>query len=228
MTGCAFSKKKTSSFLNEAKGKAPYDAIIVPGVPFKGEHWSDIMKYRVQWSFYLLDNQYSNNVIYSGGAVYTPYSESKIMAEYAKVYGIDPQRIFTDTLAEHSTENVYYSYRLAKEQGFEKIALATDQYQAKLLRRMIKHFELPVDLLPIVVDTMKTKEFDSLYINPAPALKPNFVSIKDRESFFTRLGGTFGKHLIFYEEDLPKEKMIKKYRKKGRLIESPQGESVLN
>jgi len=37
----------------------PFDAIIVPGVPYDGENWSGTMKIRVHWSKYLYDQGYT-------------------------------------------------------------------------------------------------------------------------------------------------------------------------
>ena len=87
------------------------------------------MRYRVLWSKFLIDKGYANNVIYSGSAVYSPFVESKIMALYGKELGIPEQNIFTEEKAEHSTENLFYSYEIAKQMGFIKIALATDPFQ---------------------------------------------------------------------------------------------------
>ena len=53
----------------------------------------------------------AKNVMFSGSAVYTPYYESKIMALYAEAIGIPKERIYIETEAEHSTENIFYSYR---------------------------------------------------------------------------------------------------------------------
>ncbi|MBI9052936.1 MAG: YdcF family protein [Bacteroidales bacterium] len=122
-----------SSFYSEAKSpeekikvifkNAPYDAIIVPGVPYKDEYWSKILLGRIYWSNYLYKNGITKNIIYSGSAVYTPYIEAEIMAMYGKALGIPPENIYTETNAEHSVENVYYSFQIAQKLGFKKIAL---------------------------------------------------------------------------------------------------------
>lgn len=217
-SGCAFSKKKSRSLYKKAQANAPYHAIIVPGVPFDGVKWSPTMKNRVLWSYYLYENGITENIIYSGGAVYTKYSEAKIMAAYGKALGIPASNIFLDTLAEHSSENIYYSYLVAKKNGLKKIAFATDPFQAKSLKGMINKLELPIDLIPLIVDTISHANYPEPSINGQGAIEDNFVSIKERESFFYRLKGTFGKQILFYEEDLPNERTIKKYRKQGRLM----------
>lgn len=216
-SSCAFSKKQSKSLYQKAETKAPYDAIIVPGVPFEGETWSPIMRWRVFWSYYLYKNGITKNIIYSGGSVYTEYTEAKIMAAYGKALGIPASNIFLDTLAEHSSENVYYSYLVAKKNGFKKIALATDPFQSKLVKGLIRKLELPIDLIPFTTDLLGNSNYPEPSINPEVAMVKNFVSIKERESFFKRLKGTLGKQIIYYEEDLPNERMRKKFRKKGRV-----------
>lgn len=219
LSSCAFSKKKSQAYFEIAQNHAPYDAIIVPGVPHDGVSWSQTMQVRVLWANYLYQKGMTKNIVFSGGAVYSQYSEAKIMAEYGKAMGIPAKNIFVDTMAEHSTENVYYSYRVAKEQGFSKIALATDPYQAKSLKGMIKKLELPIDLIPILFDTVQTLPHDEPQINPEIAIEDPFVPITERESFFTRLRGTMGQQIMWHEEDLPSPKKVKKMRRKGRLVE---------
>lgn len=86
---------------------------------------------------------------------------------------------------------------------------------------MIKKLELPIDLIPIIIDTLKTIERPEPKIDVRVCVQDPFISIKDRESFFTRLKGTMGGHIIWHEEDLPNEKMIAKFKRKGRLIPKP-------
>ena len=85
---------------------APFDAIIIPGIPYEGRGWDSVMKARVLWSWILYKNGIAKNVIYSGAAVYTPYVEARIMGLYGEKLGIPAEHIFFDTLARHSTENV--------------------------------------------------------------------------------------------------------------------------
>src|SRR5947207_556375 len=124
---------KIQKRLFRAIEKQQFDVIIVPGMPFQNNQWRGIMKERVYWSKYLYDKGIAKNVIYSGAAVYSPYYEGKIMALYAEALGIPKEHIYSEIKAEHSTENIYYSYKLAKKLGFKRIALASDAFQTKLL-----------------------------------------------------------------------------------------------
>jgi len=207
MSGCSvFYPGMYETFENGLENQ-PYDAIIVPGVPFEGESWSSIMKIRVHWSYYLYQKGYTKNIIYSGGAVYTPYVEAKVMSLYGKALGIPDQRIFTEERAEHSTENVYYSYKMAQDLGFKNIALATDIFQLNNLRSFIQKYNLDVKLLPIVFDTLATLNRYEPAIEASIALTDTltFIPLPERESFFKRLQGTLGNNIEFEEEDLVDE-----------------------
>src|SRR5436190_21832411 len=128
---CSFSSKTTLKYFKKAE-KQQYEMIAVPGVPFRGSDWDSTMKARVYWSKYLYDRGIAKNIMYSGSAVYTPYYEAKVMALYAIALGIDSVHVFTETKAEHSTENIYYSYKKARKMGFQNIALASDPFQTKM------------------------------------------------------------------------------------------------
>jgi uncharacterized SAM-binding protein YcdF (DUF218 family) len=191
---CSFSSRATKRLFDKASSKS-YDVIIVPGAPFEDSLWGRTVKGRVYWSKFLFDKGISKNIMYSGSSVYTPYYEAVIMALYAEAIGIPAEHIFTETKAEHSTENIIYSYKKAKQLGFEKIAVASDPFQTKLLRRYIrKRVSKEIDLIPFVVDTLK--KIEPLMIDPVIehqlALDKDFVSLKQREGFWKRLRGTRG------------------------------------
>lgn len=222
LSSCALIQKKSAEKLSQVQeNNISYDAIIVPGCPFDGSEWSTTMKARVHWSVYLFNKGFTKNIIYSGSSVYSPYSESKIMALYAEQMGIPKENILIENDAEHSTENVYYSLQVAKKHGLNNnIALATDPFQSNSLNSFIRSHQLPIDQVPILFDTIAKMKSIEPKIDPIEAYSLNFKSIKDREGVFKRISGTFGKNIIWYEEDLNSEKLIKKYAAQGRLIKS--------
>ena len=179
-----------------AEGKS-YDMIVVPGFPFPEDslQWGWIMQGRVYWAKFLYDKGIAKNVMFSGSAVYTPYYEGKIMALYAEAIGIPKEHIFTETKAEHSTENLYYSYQKAKQLGFKTIALASDPYQSKQLR-LFAHLRLSrhIGIIPFVIDTLKQiePEMKNPEIDYTRAFKENFVPLPERESQWKRMKGTLG------------------------------------
>lgn len=197
LVSCSFSSQKAREILIQSQSKT-YDAIIVPGVPFEEGKWSDVMKIRVYWSKYLYDKGMAKNIIYSGSAVYSPYYEAEIMALYAIELGIPKEHIFTEKKAEHSTENVYYSTKFGRNLGFKKIALATDTYQAKMLKRFISNtMNGEIDILPVVYDSL-TVLSPTMYTPNIPfekAFKEEFISITEREGFWKRLNGTWGNNI---------------------------------
>jgi uncharacterized SAM-binding protein YcdF (DUF218 family) len=203
LTGCVFFRPSPSKLLARAKKAQPYDVIIVPGVPFEGKTWSRTMKGRVIWSNHLIKQGIAKNVIYSGGAVYTPYVEAKIMALYGEALGIPKENIFVETQAQHSTENIYYSYQMAKALGFTKIAVASDPFQSALLMGFTKRrFKLPIAHIPFVIDTLATMDdladpvilADSAYVS-------NFKSIVETQSKWKRFKGTMGRQIAFEKEE---------------------------
>ncbi len=169
--------------------------IVVPGFPLEDGKWSATMKDRVFWSKFLYEKGIARNVMYSGSAVYSPYREAEIMAMYGEKLGIPKENIYTEIKAEHSTENIYYSFKKAKKLGFSTIALASDPFQTKMLRRFTRKIvSKDVAFIPIVYDTIQPLDagipdpvidFEKAYVN-------DFKSITEKEGLFKRLRGTRG------------------------------------
>jgi len=199
LNGCSFSAKTSQRYYKKASTGC-YDMIAVPGVPFTETGWDSTMKARIYWSKHLFDKGIAKNIMYSGSSVYSPYYEAEIMALYAITIGIPKENVFTETKAQHSTENLYYVYLKSKKMGFTHIALATDPFQAKQLKRFARlRINKNVGLIPIVFDTLK--KMQPFMINPKidyqKAYNSNFVSLKSRESFWKRLKGTMGKNIDY-------------------------------
>jgi len=195
---CIFMMSCASGRLyRRAVADKPYDAIIVPGVPFNGKHWDFKMKGRVIWADYLIRQGIARHVIFSGGAVYTPYVEANVMALYAHALGMPDSCIYTEEKAEHSTENVYYSYQMAKKLGFTKIALATDPYQSNMLKGFIKAHQLPVTRIPFRIKILMKIDDVHPLIDATPAKVQHFKPITETQSRRYRRNGTKGKNIVF-------------------------------
>jgi uncharacterized SAM-binding protein YcdF (DUF218 family) len=191
---CVYHPRTSRSLMNEPHAKR-FDAVIVPGYPFSDGKWNWIMKGRIYWAKFLYDTGIAENIIFSGGAVYTPYIEAEIMAMYAEEIGIDRRHIFTETMAQHSTENVYYSYKKARKLGFKKIALASDPFQTKMLKGFIrKKLNDDVHILPFIPDTLKLLEpvMTDPEIDYNRAYVSNFRTLKKKQSWLERFRGTLG------------------------------------
>lgn len=192
LTHCSFSRYAKRSY-ERAMREKPFDVIIVPGVPYERENTTSIMTMRVLWAKQLYDSGVARNIIFSGSAVYSPYVEGIAMKVIADSLGIPSDHTFSETMAEHSTENVYYSWKMAKEMGFKKIALSTDPFQARLLGRFLKKFTPGVRTIPIVFDRLDIEGKTLPEIDISSAFVAGFVSIREREGFWERFRGTMGK-----------------------------------
>ena len=200
-SGCLFFRPSPGKLYKRAVKNGPYDVIIVPGFPYDGKEWNSTMKGRVVWACYLVKKGIAKNIIFSGGAVYTPYVEAKVMALYAEETGIKKDQILIETQAEHSTENIYYSYLLAKKNGFTKIAVASDPFQSSILMGFTKRkFELPIAHIPFVIDSLMHIKDVNFQINADSAKVQNFKSIIETQSKWYRFKGTLGKNIKFEKE----------------------------
>ncbi len=201
LSACATFRPHAGELFKSAINNQPYDVIIVPGNPFNGIRWDTIMKGRIIWANYLFQKGYAKNIIFSGGAVYTPYTEAKIYALYAEALGVPKEHIFIEDRAEHSTENVYYSTQLAKKLGFKKIAVATDTYQSpRLMGFTGRRISKDIDFIPFIADTLKKINGVNPLINASSAKVENFHSIVETQSKWYRLRGTLGKHIKYEKE----------------------------
>lgn len=201
LSSCTFFRPGPTKLYSLALKAAPFDVIIVPGVPFDGSKWSMAMKGRVIWADYLYKQGIAKNIIFSGGAVYSPYVEGKIMALYAEALGTPKEHVFIEDKAEHSTENIYNSYLLARKLGFTKIAVASDPFQSNLLMRFTKRrFKLPITHIPYLISTLSTIDDVDPAIDPVSAFVENFKSIVETQSKWHRFRGTRGKNIKFEEE----------------------------
>ncbi len=179
--------------LRKAKLQKPYDVVIIPGFPYNKDSMTFVIQNRVYWALYLYQKGFAKNFIFSGSAVYTPYVEATIMAMYAQQIGIPAEHIFIETQAEHSTENLYFSYRLAEKKGFKSIALATEVAQSSFIKSNNDHrTKFQLDFIPIVYDSLLTFTKLSPDINQDSAFVKDFVSLPDREGGWKRLKGTRG------------------------------------
>lgn len=198
LSACIVPKKGPRKALAKARVMAPFDALIVPGVPFRNGAWDSVMKMRVIWSWVLYKNGYVKNVIYSGAAVYSPYKEAVVMGLYGQKLGIPAEHIYYDTTAKHSTENVYYSYLVARKLGFKTLALGTDPFQSFLLKGFTRRrFGTLIFHLPVLSDSLVVYNNLNPDINPKPARVKDWTGITHSQSFFRRFRGTLGRDIDF-------------------------------
>ncbi len=195
---CMLYNIQANSMYNNNIKNQPFDAVIVPGIPYNGKQWDDVMKMRVLWATYLYKQGITKHIIFSGSAVYTHFIESEIMRQYAIALGVDSNDIVVETKAEHSSENVYFSYLLAREKVWTNVALATDLVQTQMVRTFIAKNNIPVSLLPAKISILKKLSVpDNIRIDTMSAYVPYFKSITNEQSQHFRWRGTQGKNIDF-------------------------------
>lgn len=202
LQGCLLFKPSPEKMTRKALAKhKQYDAIIVPGYQFIEPVWNNVLQMRLIWAKHLYDRGFTKKIITSGSSVYTPFVEAKIMCEYLVAMGVPREDIIIEDKAEHSTENLWYGYKLARKKGFNSVALASDPFQSKMLWRFAKRkTKGEVKFLPVLLDTLRTLPHDTPTINYSALKVPDFVPITERESKWKRFLGTLGWN-IKYKED---------------------------
>jgi hypothetical protein len=193
INACSLIKHHPGKYYKKAKLES-YDVAIVPGYPFGGEHWNDVIKYRLLWAKHLYEKKLVKNFVFSGSAVNTKYNEGFIMAMYAYKMGIAKENIFIEPYAEHSSENIYYSLKICKEQGFRKIAVATDPIQSFLLTNYVDRIKnIQVDYLILQPRFIREHKFyDEPSINSTLAIEEGFVPLKERKNYWQRKKASLG------------------------------------
>ena len=196
-SSCFFLGPSPKKRLQKVYELKPVDVAIVPGLPLYHGQWDTLLKARMLWSEFLIKRGYVSKVLYSGNAVYTPWVEGPSMALLAQQLGIDTSNILIDTIAEHSTENLYYGYLLAKQRGYKTIAVATDPFQCAMLHKFVKkHFkDETIYFLPIVYDSIKARTPIEVTIDTNLTKKKNFRSLEERQGYKDRMKGTRGKKI---------------------------------
>jgi uncharacterized SAM-binding protein YcdF (DUF218 family) len=205
ITNACGSQKYARKEYEKAKKEAPYDVIIVTGLPYgTAQEPGLIFTARMLWSKYLFDHHITKNIIYSGAAVSTPYYEGKLMKIMADSMGIPSDHTFSEIKAEHTTENVYYGMKMAKKMGFKKIAVAADPFQIKMLGKFLKVRCENMTPIPIIYDSVihDRKTYQTLLPKidlRGAAADSSYVRLSDRQAFSERWRGTRGKHIKFEE-----------------------------
>lgn len=173
----------TSRTYQHFAAAAPYDVIIVPGSPYDTSEQNQMFRARMLWAQSLYNAGITRHIIYSGSAVHTAYTEGTVMKMISDSMGIPTNRTFAETAALHSDENINYSYTMARQMGFKKIAAASDPFQLFFLQKHIEVHFPKMALLPMPMDTFRAfaKEGTLPRIDAANSRAVHFVPLKERE-----------------------------------------------
>ncbi len=161
--------------------KAPYDVIIVPGYPYYQKSAPyPLLEARMNWAKELYDKGLAKNIIFSGGAIHTAYTEAKVMSIIADSMGIPADHVFIEDKAPHSFQNVTYSAKLARKLGFKKIAVATDPFQFSYMVLFLPAGR--VGILTFSPDSAQNRRYFQplLKFDPRDAFVKDFVPMEQR------------------------------------------------
>ncbi len=184
LNSCSILHHHSAVTYNKSVADAPFDVVIVPGLPYDTSNINPMFKARLLWAKELYDNGIAKHIIFSGSAVHSPYVESVIMKMMADSMGIPTRHTFIEDRALHSKENVSYGVELAHKMGLKKIAIATDPIQSLLIKKHIKDNHEHVSVLPFNIKSMPLYYKATLpKVNNENAYVCGFVPLSERENF---------------------------------------------
>jgi hypothetical protein len=128
------------STLALAQTDAPeVDVLVVPGCPTAEDGAiGRCLASRVAWAERLYREGVADNIITTGGAVYTPWVEAEVMAAALTELGVPADRIWIESHALHTDENMYNAMLIAQEQGWESFAVASHHPHARTACRQLE------------------------------------------------------------------------------------------
>ncbi len=174
-------KRNTLRIYNSNIQHAPYDAIIIPGIPYDTANPEFMMSVRIRWAKLLYEKGVAKNIIFSGSAVHTPFIEGRYMKIIAESLGIPSNHTFSEERALHSTENITYGLEMANSLGFKKVAIATDPYQSIFLSSMYEKINPSLPFLPLNVDSIPSFKILLPHVNVNAAFVQNFIPLEKRK-----------------------------------------------
>ncbi len=184
-SSCEIFHHHSAATYNKSIINAPFDVVIVPGLPYDSAKINPVFKARLLWAKELYETGIARNIIFSGSAVHSPYIESVIMKMMADSMGIPTQHTFIEDKALHSIENIAYGVELAHKMNFKNIAVATDPIQAIAIKKYMRKHHERVSLLPFNIKSMPLYYKAPMpLINPWNAFVENFVPLYLRENKF--------------------------------------------
>jgi len=115
-----------STYLVRAPPTGGFDAIVIPGCPSADDGSpSRCQLGRAGQAALLWRDGWTRGFIVSGSDVHTPYVEAEAIAQAMTLLGVPATRIWLERDALHTDENVYYSVLLARQAGFDRLAVVS-------------------------------------------------------------------------------------------------------
>lgn len=105
----------------------PVDVVVVLGCPSEADgSLSFCQTRRILWAHHLYSEGLTEHFIVSGGAVMNAYVEAEAMRQGLVALGVPEEAIRVETNALHTDENLGYSFAIAEAEGFDSVAVASD------------------------------------------------------------------------------------------------------
>lgn len=183
LSSCGLLDHHAMAVYHKQVSKAPFDVVIVPGLPYDTGKLNPLLKARMLWAKELYDQGITKHIIFSGSAVHNPYIEAMVMKIMADSMGIPTQHTFIEDEALHSNENIAFGVKKATTMGFTNIAVATDPIQALVVKKYMRINHTFVSILPFSVKAMPVyykAPFPS--VNATTAFVKDFVPLKERST----------------------------------------------
>jgi len=182
----------TSRYRVEQRPDTPFDAVIVPGCPSEEDGSpSRCQLGRAGHAALLWRDGWTRSFIVSGSDVHTPYVEAEAIARAMTVLGVPPARILLERDALHSDENIYYSLRIARANGLERLAVASNGPIASSLCAMMVLWGHACSAL--AMDVPALERFLPPYDASLHALRarrtPNWEPLPAREERIAKVNG---------------------------------------
>ena len=172
-------RQTMATIYSESMQLAPFDVVIVPGIPYDSANPNIMLKARMFWAKNLFEKVHTRHIIFSGNAVHSPYIDGQCLKITADSLGIPTARTYVELRALHGTENIDLGIAMAKQLGFKNIAIATDPFQTAYLKYYEKKNNAPY--LPMPVDSIKAYDKSLPAINTCELKVENFVPLKECE-----------------------------------------------
>jgi len=164
-------------------GSGPPTLVIVPGCPSQADgRLSGCQWRRVLWASLLWEAGRAEHFVTSGSAVHNRYGEAEALRAGLVAMGVPPDRVFTETQALHTDENIGYALQVGLALGFESFAVASDRNQALAGCSMLRRWGHPCRTLGLdsaAVAALGSQGLPDVRTRPVPA--DTWLTLEERE-----------------------------------------------
>jgi len=118
------------------------DVLVVPGCPSGDDGVVSRCQWRrATWAAALVERGLAGRVIASGSSVHNRFYEAEGIAAALVALGVPADRVWTETQALHTDENIAYSLRIAEQRGCRTVAVAAEgRFQTRGMCEMARRW----------------------------------------------------------------------------------------